>query len=367
MPSKGLRALTALLGAILSLGCMSLILRLLEQIFLFNAQQAMPAGLYALVITLPCFACGLLCFTFAAPIYHKAAQLLKALEVRLQNLPAPDVVFGSLGLLLGLLVAYLLSTVYLPLLPGGAAAAVNVFVYLVFGYLGTYIAARRWRELPLDALRKKMQQVLQPEPAAPPSSSGLKILDTSALIDGRVAEVQAAGFLDGPLLVPQFVLEELQRVADSAEPLKRQRGRHGLEVLEKLRRQGPLRVEVVDADAADPVDARLVKLARARGAAIVSVDYNLNKVARLLEVPVLSLNQLAEALRPAVLAGEGLSITLAKEGREPGQAVGYLEDGTMVVVAGGRSLVGQITQVVVTSVHQTAQGRMIFARLPSEN
>jgi uncharacterized protein YacL len=194
------------------------------------------------------------------------------------------------------------------------------------------------------------------------AAGGTKLLDTSAIIDGRIADVVTTGFLEGPLLVPRFVLRELQRLADAADPLRRNRGKRGFEILKRL---SDLRsVQIVDADvaAAADVDTSLVELARRRGARVVTTDYNLNRVAELSGVSVLNVNDLANALKPVVLPGESLRVQVLREGKEPGQGVGFLEDGTMVVVEQGRRLLGQEVPVVVTSALQTSAGRMVFAR-----
>jgi len=191
----------------------------------------------------------------------------------------------------------------------------------------------------------------------------VKLLDTSAIIDGRIADVVGTGYLEGPLFVPRFVLRELQRLADTADPLRRNRGKRGFEILKRL--QDLRRVEILDADvgsAGADVDDKLVELARQRGARIVTTDYNLNRVAELSGVTVLNVNDLANALKPVVLPGESLRVQVLREGKEPGQGVGFLEDGTMVVIEQGRRLLGQEVAVVVTSSLQTSAGRMVFAR-----
>ncbi len=191
-----------------------------------------------------------------------------------------------------------------------------------------------------------------------------KILDTSAIIDGRVADMVDLGFIGGPLVVPQFILNEVQGIADSTDPLKRARGRRGLSILERLQAMEGVEVRITDQDfpKVKAVDSKLVSLAKASGATLITNDFNLSKVAELQGVRVLNINELANALRPVVLPGEAVQVTLQKEGKEPGQGVGYLEDGTMVVVEQGSGLIGQPVKAVVTSVLQTSAGRMIFAR-----
>jgi uncharacterized protein YacL len=199
---------------------------------------------------------------------------------------------------------------------------------------------------------------------------GIKILDTNVIIDGRIVDVARTGFLEGPLYVPGFVLDELQFIADSPDPLRRQRGRRGLDVLRLMQADFQLEVRVHDRLAPemnDGVDGRLVRLARAMGGDIVTNDFNLNRVAALQDVMVLNLNDLALALRPNVLPAEGLDITIIREGNQVGQGVGYLDDGTMVVVENGRSHIGETLAVTVTQVIQTERGKMIFATIGDED
>src|SRR3989475_2212691 len=191
-----------------------------------------------------------------------------------------------------------------------------------------------------------------------------KLLDASAIIDGRIAAVCGTGFLDGPLVVPGFVLRELQRIADSSDALKRSRGRRGFEVLGRLQRIPGLTVEIAEVDIAgvEDVDLKLLELARRRGGRIVTNDYNLNKLAELAGVAVLNVNELANAVKPVMLPGEAMTVQVLREGKESGQGVGYLDDGTMVVIEQGRRYIGHALDVVVTSVLQTPAGRMIFTR-----
>ncbi|MBI2423234.1 MAG: TRAM domain-containing protein [Candidatus Hydrogenedentes bacterium] len=193
----------------------------------------------------------------------------------------------------------------------------------------------------------------------------LKLVDTSVIIDGRIAEVADSGFLEGKLLVPRFVLHELQHIADSSDVLRRAKGRRGLDILKKMQRdESRVQVEIIDDDPEDirEVDSKLVKLAKTFGAKVLTNDFNLNKVAQIEGVQVLNINDLANALKPAVLPDEQMEVKIIKEGKEPNQGVGYLDDGTMVVVDGGRTHMGKRVAVIVTSVLQTAAGRMIFTR-----
>ncbi len=195
-------------------------------------------------------------------------------------------------------------------------------------------------------------------------SAAPKVLDTSVLIDGRIYDICKAGFLEGPLVAPAFVLDELRHIADSADSLRRNRGRRGLDVLARLQEEAERRVRIVEKDYpdAEEVDVKLLRLARDLGGAVLTNDYNLNKVAGVTGVRVLNINELAGALRPAVLPGEEMTVQVIREGKEPGQGVAYLEDGTMVVVENGRRRMGEKLEIEVTTVLQTSAGRMIFGR-----
>lgn len=202
-----------------------------------------------------------------------------------------------------------------------------------------------------------------------PRKTGIRILDTNVIIDGRIYDVVRTGFFEGQMYVPGFVLDEIQYIADSADPLRRQRGRRGLDILRRLQSEMNLEVGSLDKEAppgTDEVDARLVRLAKALGADIVTNDFNLNRVASLQDITVLNLNDLALAMRPHVLPGETITLLLTREGNQPGQGVGYLDDGTMVVVEHGRRMVGETVTVAVTQVIQTERGRMIFAEMEGE-
>jgi uncharacterized protein YacL len=277
---------------------------------------------------------------------------LRAIDRAADKRSAAELTVGALGLVVGLVAAAL---------AGVAVAALPIVgpylllpVVLVVAYIFSRIAARKHVDiLRLVGIRSRTQ------PATPP-----RLVDTSAIIDGRLIDVVRTKFLTGAFVVPSFVLDELQRVADSADPLKRARGRRGLELVEELKRSanGGFSVRNTDYQEVDGVDAKLVRLAQEIGGAIVTTDFNLNKVARIQGIEVLNVNELANALKPAVLPGEPLHVKIIREGKEYDQGVGYLDDGTMIVVEGGRTLVGQEIDVEVTSVLQSPSGKMIFTR-----
>ena len=254
----------------------------------------------------------------------------------------------------------------------GAGAVAAVLIAAAFGEFpllpALAIAALAAVLLAAEAFIAVKHHAAQgPPPARPAVREGL--VDTSALIDGRLGGIVETGFVSFDIVVPAFVLRELQHVADAGDPMRRARGRRGLDVLQALRASRQARVRVIEDDVPElgEVDAKLLELAVRRGAALVTTDFNLNKVATIRGVVVLNVNDLAHALRPVILPGESLRLAIVKEGKEPGQGVGYLEDGTMVVVDQGRTLVGKTATVSVTSTIQTAAGKMFFARpVPGE-
>jgi uncharacterized protein YacL len=263
---------------------------------------------------------------------------------------------GAAGLLVGLLAALLVMGIAGAAIPSVSRPLADLLVGLILAYLGAAAGAAQGRRL-----------WKRPEAGAGGASnpSKAKILDTSVIIDGRVADICEAGFLEGPLVLPQFVLKELQQIADSSDPLKRNRGRRGLDVLHRIQQMPELDIQIVDTDfpRVREVDAKLVLLAKEMSAKVMTNDFNLNKVAELQGVRVLNINELANAVKPIVLPGEEMSVFVLKEGKEYGQGVGYLDDGTMVVVDHARDRIGHNVSVSVTSVLQTTAGRMIFTKL----
>jgi uncharacterized protein YacL len=280
-------------------------------------------------------------------------------ELRLRRAALGGILGGAFGAVFGVFAALLVTLVISRTNePEPTKSFLEFATLFAFGYLGLVLGSDRGGELHTGSVsglfRKK---------AAP--AENIKLLDTSVLIDGRIADICEAQFMDGVLGVPQFVLHELQMVADSSDALKRQRGRRGLEVLQRIQKMPQVEVRILEDDfpQAGDVDHKLVELARRMGAKIVTNDFNLNKVATVQGFPVLSVNQLANALKPAVLAGELMRVLILREGKEPNQGVAYLDDGTMVVVDGARRMVSKSVDVIVTSVHQTTAGKMIFGRV----
>jgi len=265
------------------------------------------------------------------------------------------------GTLLGLCAGAAVGAFLWKLVPEGEISGVSPVilrpaVLLVALYFGAALGARKAETVSWESLRSG-----SPRPAA---DSPSKILDTSVIIDGRIADVCETGFLDGILLVPQFVLNELQYIADSSDPLKRNRGRKGLDILQRIQKGVHVKVVITAADFPDvrEVDLKLIELAKQTSSKILTNDFNLNKVAQLRGVEVLNINELANSLKPVVLPGESMKVFIIKEGKEPNQGVGYLDDGTMVVVDNAKRLIGKTVDIVVTSVLQTTAGKMFFGR-----
>jgi len=276
---------------------------------------------------------------------------------RIRLIPIRHLVAGLIGMVIGLIISALLA---LPLsfLPSPFGKILPFVATVIFGYVGVTVTVLRQKEL-FKIFGSRFW--LKGEGAL---SDDYILLDTSVIIDGRIADISRTGFLRGTLLVPRFVLNELQHIADSSDMLRRNRGRRGLDMLEKLRRESVVPIQITDMDVkeAREVDDKLVMLAKELGCPILTNDYNLNRIARLQGVTVLNINELANAVKTVVLPGESISIHIIQEGKEAGQGVGYLDDGTMVVVENGRRYINSTIEVTVTKVLQTDKGRIIFAQ-----
>ncbi|MEI4832422.1 PIN/TRAM domain-containing protein [Bacillus sp. FJAT-53711] len=295
-------------------------------------------------------------------------QLIKHIEEALVKAPVTDVLFGTLGLISGLIVAYLILIPIREFTIPVISTVLQIFFTLLLGYLGFQVGFKKRNELlglfTLAQRGGKKKNTNSENEEVEPLTSGWKILDTSVIIDGRIADICQTKFLEGTIVIPQFVLEELQHIADSSDALKRNRGRRGLDILNRIQKELSIPVEIYEGDFEDiqEVDSKLVKLAKLTGGTVVTNDFNLNKVSELQGVTVLNINDLANAIKPVVLPGEELSVYVVKDGKEQNQGVAYLDDGTMIVVEDGREHVGSQLDVLVTSVLQTSAGRMIFAK-----
>lgn len=286
-------------------------------------------------------------------------------ELQLSKMPIHDVIAGAFGLAIGLIIANLLGAAFSPIPIVGNY--VPVMLSVILGYLGIHIMIQKRDEFAalfdfIPRLVKARDKDKDKEEAV--IDHQYKLLDTSVIIDGRIADICQSGFIEGTILIPIFVLEELQHIADSSDLLKRNRGRRGLDVLNRIQKEFGMYVQIDnrDFDEINEVDSKLVKLGQLVKGKIVTNDYNLNKVSELQGVPVLNINELSNAVKPVVIPGEDMVVNVVKDGKEFGQGVAYLDDGTMIVVEGGKRHMGETIEVVVTSVLQTAAGRMIFAK-----
>lgn len=322
--------------------------------YVFHLHQPFSSGWFGAALG------GSLLLLTTTWLVNYVASLIRWTEDRLQRTPLADIMGSTVGMVIGLLVAYLFGPEIrvIPLV----GFVVQFFVGILLAYWGLRIGLTKREDLlslfsgKLNAKDKDRKTTYKVGEA--------KLLDTSVIIDGRIADLVQTGFLDGVLVIPSFVLGELQHIADSSDVLKRNRGRRGLDVLNMIQKDSKVKVQIVEHDYEEiqEVDSKLVRMAKETGGKVVTNDFNLNKVCELQGVPVLNINDLANALKPVVLPGEELKVQVIKDGKEYNQGVAYLDDGTMIVIEGGREYIGGKLDVLVTSVLQTSAGRMIFAK-----
>ncbi|CEH36085.1 PIN/TRAM domain-containing protein [Romboutsia lituseburensis] len=305
---------------------------------------------------------GLIFYAIEPWVINKCKDLAKIMDKEISKYPQTDILLGSIGLIVGFVIAYLVSGLIssVPIIGG----FLSFLTYGFMGYLGIRVALKSKDDLfNLNKLGKlatlKDKGTKKEIKSIPP-----KVLDTSVIIDGRIADICKTGFIEGKLVIPEFVLDELRHIADSSDDLKRVRGRRGLDILNIIKEELQIEVEITKADFNDiaEVDMKLLKLAKVLNGKVVTNDYNLNKVAQVQGVEVLNINELANAVKPVAIPGEEMVVQVVKEGKEHSQGIAYLDDGTMIVVDGGRKHMGETIRVLVTSVLQTPAGRMIFGK-----
>ena len=306
-------------------------------------------------------------------ILKQGLVIARRLERVLTHIPNQELIAGTIGLLFGLIIANLIGAAFnqVPII----GPYISIILSAIFGYSGVRLMARKGPEMYLNYLKQWKRSEAGTKKSrgfnmfgshkSSDNNSTTKLLDPSVIIDGRIKELCATGFIDGPLVVPVFVLNELQIISDSADAMKRNRGRRGLDILKEMQDAKLVPIEIVEDDYDDlhEVDSKLMRLALEKQWKLMTNDFNLNKVARVQGIKVLNLNELANVLKPALIAGEWIRVQVMKEGKEVQQGVAYLDDGTMIVVEDGRPYVGQEVEVMVTSILQTSAGRMIFARV----
>lgn len=363
MLRKLMRVVLTIVGAIVGYGVFLLARFLLsvsgyeQRLNLSSTQEIFIAALCVIIF-------GLIFFRLTPTLGKQGSKVADNIETDLQKLSTNDIVMGTVGLIAGLIVAYLISRIYMGI-PNILAFILNVVTYLVLGFLGVVIATKKGPDIRSAWLNSKRGSASGGKNKGKQDASP-KIFDTSVIIDGRIADIMKTGFIEGPIVIPEFVLVELRHIADSSDSLKRNRGRRGLDILNKIQSEYGIEIYNTEAEKAldeiPEVDVKLLKLAQIMNGKVVTNDFNLNKVAGIKGVEVLNINELANTLKPVVLPGEEMTLFLVKEGKEHNQAVAYLDDGTMIVVEDGRRYIGKNIKVLVTSVLQTAAGRMIFAK-----
>ena len=353
--------LKRLLGIVISLivtAAFFAIFHLLYLLDLFRMNRIVPFYVPAVISIV----LGLIFyFLFSSAVTNKIMTQIARTEERLVKMNLKELSFSLLGCIIVLAIANLIGIAFNGFGPLGTG--IIILLNIVLGFLGFRVARKKKDEINVSNLKNVLAN---PDSKKNIVASGRpKILDTSVIIDGRILDLLQTGFIEGKILIPNFVLEELRHIADSSDSLKRNRGRRGLDILNEIQKQLSVPVEIVDYDTKEAleVDSKLLKMGEKMDAFVVTNDFNLNKVAEFQGVRVLNINELANAIKPVVLPGEEMQVTVIKAGKENGQGIGYLNDGTMIVVEGGNRFIGETKNVVVTSVLQTAAGRMIFTKI----
>ena len=315
-------------------------------------------------------------YRFAPKVDRESKKVAADIGKQLKGTSATEITGGIFGVTAGLVISYLITRIFTGVIPNATLnITLSIVIYLVLGYLGFVVGKNTGPEMIayMASLRKPAAPKTQVEETnysynpKEKKNRTPKILDTSVIIDGRILEIMKTGFFEGPVIIPEFVLVELRHIADSSDSLKRTKGRRGLDILNKIQTEYGIEIYNTDSEKAlkeiPEVDVKLLKLAQIMKGKVVTNDFNLNKVAAIKGVPVLNINELSNAVKPMVIAGETMEVTLIKQGKDRRQAIAYLDDGTMIVVEEGRDKIGKNVEIVVTSVLQTAAGRMIFGRI----
>jgi len=361
--SKIIRILISFLGAILGTTSYLSLEKFFPQLS-FGIENVYLVGLVAGLLV------GILFYLISPWFFNKVRRFVKILDTEISKYPQTDILLGVVGLIVGLVIAYLIvgglfgSISGMPLIK----TILSIIIYIFMGYIGVKITLKSREDLfnisKLSRLSSSLGKDKSGKKDNTTKSIPPKVLDTSVIIDGRIADICRTGFVEGKLIIPKFVLNELQHIADSSDDLKRVRGRRGLDILNIIQKELDIEVEITEQDFDDipEVDSKLLKLAQVMNGKVVTNDYNLNKVAQFQGVEVLNINELANAVKPVAIPGEEMVAQVVKEGKESNQGVAYLDDGTMIVVEGGRKHIGETINVLVTSVLQTSAGRMIFGK-----
>ena len=308
---------------------------------------------------------GLIVYIFSPKIYKSIIKLFKYVEKKFSKLGISEIFYGIVGAIMSLIIA-LIITLPLVAIYKEYGALLSFLINVIFACMGAYIMIKRKNDIDLILSNIKGDSIKKGSKIA--TESIPKILDTSVIIDGRIFDICQTGFMEGTLIIPNFVLDELRHISDSSDSLKRVRGRQGLDILNKIQKELDVKVEVWQGDFPEirEVDSKLLKLAEKLDGKVITNDYNLNKVAEVQGVPVLNINDLSNAVKPVVIPGEEMIVEIVKDGKESNQGVAYLDDGTMIVIEDGKKYIGRQIEVIVTSVLQTSAGRMIFGKTGDE-
>ncbi|MGO3751886.1 MAG: PIN/TRAM domain-containing protein [Peptoniphilaceae bacterium] len=359
MVNKIFRLLFAIIGAGLGIVFVSF-LKDFEFTYSLNKNIVLVISILLIILF------ALIFFMLSPKALKFIESLLDKWEDDLKERSFSEIIVGSIGLIIGLVIAFLLSQPVYQIPIPYVGSAISIILYGMLGYFGINIALKnkedlfqKFKEVGVNIKSQQRDKIKVQKFKSTP-----KILDTSVIIDGRIKEICFSGFLEGPLFVPVFVLEELQHIADSSDDLKRNRGRRGLDIIKDMQDSNTVEIIIYEGkyESIKEVDSKLLALTKELNGKIVTNDYNLNKVAAVQDIPVLNINELANAVKPAYLPGEEMNVQIVKPGKEHNQGLGYLDDGTMIVVEEGKNLVGNNVDVVVTSIIQTAAGKMIFAK-----
>lgn len=358
-----IRVVLILAGAAIGPGLVAVAFEVMRQFSMLDPYVTLQPWVTLILFIVSALISGIIFIFISKRVMRWMDRFTANVEENVSRIPARTVLSGSTGLIFGLLVAFLLSWPLSAIPVRWLSVPITVIVYLLCAALGMRIAVKN---APRVLAYFKEVRRHHKEPDAPAQACAMpKILDTSVIIDGRIFDILKTGIIEGTIVIPEFVLGELRHIADSADALKRTKGRRGLDILSKIQKELNLPVQITAQDYEDvaEVDAKLLRMAQEMGGKVITNDFNLNKVAAVQSVPILNINDLSNAVKPVLLPGEQFTASIIKEGKEHGQGVAYLDDGTMIVVENGREHIGRTAGVVVTSVLQTSAGRMIFAKI----
>ena len=362
MRSKGLERLLRILLVLMGIGIGLAVFQLVFQLFqLANPNTSIQAWIPVAGYTGMGLLGGLIMLIFSTRILMRFTRLSSQMQRQIDKMPLNQLISAVTGLILGLIIAALLRQVIPNAGTGVAGTALSAILYVVLGWLGYSIGKRRSREFGMMITR--LSGVREKRKITRHGYAARKFIDTSAVIDGRILPVLKTGFIEGEIVLPQYVIDEVRKLADSSDESTRERGRRGLDMLASLQEENLLSISDNDDETTTDVDVKLLRAARDCGGTVITTDYNLQKAAAVSGIRTLNVNALTEALRPAVAAGMELTVRITKEGREAGQGVAYMNDGTMIVIEDGKARIGEEADITVTAVRQTSAGRMVFAKL----